>query len=39
MGVYGGDEKYQQEMAVAMAQNPNIAYVQKADTIAARAGI
>lgn len=39
MGVYGGDEEYQQEMAKAMAQNPNIAFVQKADTIAARAGI
>lgn len=39
MGVYGGDEEYQQEMAKVMAQNPNIAFVQKADTIAARAGI
>ena len=39
MGVYGGDEEYQQEMAKAMAKNPNIAVVQKADTIAARAGI
>ena len=39
MGVYGGDEEYQKAMAKAMAQNPNIAFVQKADTIAARAGI
>lgn len=39
MGVYGGDEEYQQEMAKTMALNSNIAFVQKADTIAARAGI
>ena len=39
MGEYGGDEEYQQQMAIAMASDPNIAFVQKADTIAARAGI
>ena len=39
MGEYGGEEEYQQEMAKAMAQIRNIAFVQKADTIAARMGI
>ncbi|MBO4506814.1 MAG: hypothetical protein J5728_10350 [Lachnospiraceae bacterium] len=39
MGEYGGDEEYKQQMAIAMASDPNIAFVQKADTIAARAGI
>lgn len=43
MGEYGGegegDVNYQQHMAAAMALDPNIAFVQKADTIAARAGI
>ena len=39
MGEYGGEEEYQQEMAKAMAQNSNIAFVQKADTIAAKMGI
>lgn len=39
MGEYGGDDEYKQQMAIAMASDPNIAFVQKADTIAARAGI
>ena len=39
MGEYGGDEEYKQQMTAAMASDPNIAIVQKADTIAARAGI
>ena len=39
MGEYGGEEEYQQEMAKAMAQNSNIAFVQKADTIAVKMGI
>ena len=39
MGEYGGEEEYQQEMAKAMAQIRNIAFVQKADTIAAKMGI
>ena len=39
MGEYGGDEDYKNQMAAAMASDSNIAIVQKADTIAARAGI
>ena len=39
MGEYGGDEEYKLQMTAAMASDPNIAIVQKADTIAARAGI
>lgn len=39
MGEYGGGEDYKLQMAEAMELDPNITFVQKADTIAARAGI
>ena len=39
MGEYGGGEDYKLQMAEAMELDPNITFVQNADTIAARAGI
>jgi len=39
MGEYGGDYDYQVLMAKMMENNPNIGFVQKADTVAAKMGI
>ena len=39
MGEYGGDDGYKIKMAQMMAKDPNIGYVQKADTTAAKMGI
>ena len=39
MGIYGGDYDYQVLMDKMIDENPNIRYVQMADTVAARMGI
>ena len=39
MGEYGGDHDYQVLMAKMMEKDPNIGFVQKADTVAAKMGI
>ena len=39
MGEYGGDYDYQVLMAKMMEKNPNIGFVQKADTVAAKMGV